>query len=237
MSILIIEREKQCTGASECISRPMTKEEKRKYGSVKPTKEKPVFHIPETPKREVEKVKGIKITPPEKEKLIEVLAGVKGKTGARSKTSTMGYVAKYFSVSIPTIIKWTKQYGIEFDAEGYVITNQGEKLIEEAAMQMGKEEDGLVHAEVKYELKYEPIDIFPKPLDDEERTDTITITGQETKEVTKKLGYAEHDVGNATVIYDFRADLVKIVTPSNNEMTPEVARAVAEDILDILGHE
>lgn len=265
MGVLIKEREKQCTGASECISRPMTEAEMLKYGCVKPTKEKPVFHIPVTKsKGEVEKMSA-KITPPEKEKLIEVLAEAQGKTKA------LYHAVKVFGVSAPVISRWIKEYDIEFDADGKVIiehktpdpeelkeldkqmeevakivgdgvtdrnviTKQGEKLIQEATEQISeRKEDGLAHAEVKYELKYKPIDIFPKPLEEGESTGTITITGQETREIPHKLGYAEYDIKDALVQIDFRQELVSI--SEGKEMTFEEAIAAAELILDILGHE
>lgn len=214
--IRILAREKQCVGAGKCESRPLTEEEILKYGSIKPTKGKPVFHIPKTPtKKEVEKM-GAKIIPPAKEKLLETLTGIRGKTKAVKNA------AKIFGTSDPTIYKWMKDYGIDFDVDGLVIVKVEDPKQELAGDDITDDIKAIQMGTV----------IIPK-----KEPGTITIAGQETEEIHRKLAYAEHDIGSATVIYDFRADLVKIVTLDDNEMTPEVARAVAEDILDILGNE
>lgn len=122
--IPIRSREEQCKGAGECISRPMTEEEFKKYfggkGMVK------------------------KLETPSKEKLIEVLAEQQG------KTKSMHHAAKAFAVSATTICNWIKNYGIQFDESGCVIrqteeaapvsteTNEGFKSTEEFAMETMK---------------------------------------------------------------------------------------------------
>jgi len=272
--IRILAREKQCVGAGDCVSRPMTEEEMRKYYT----------------KEEIEEM-AKKIEPPAKEKLLETLTGIRGKTKA------VYAAAKAYKVSASVVFGWIKDYDIKFDVAGYVvrepeevmlvhestpltveiggkmITHDGEKLIQTATEQLDKEmerlsevkipkptidDEGTITFQEADEVVISGIQSIEEPSEQEKEiqsiekainktvnlinkilqdSGTITITGQETKEITKRLGYAEHDIGNATVIYDFRADLVKITTPDDNEMTPEVARAVAEDILDILGHE
>jgi DNA repair exonuclease SbcCD ATPase subunit len=217
--VLIRAREEQCIGDGPCSEpRPMTEEEMLKYYT----------------KEEIEEMSK-KISPPAKEKLIEVLAEVQG------KTKSVYHAAKVLKVSHMPIVNWIKDYGIEFDAEGKVIVEEFKELdkqmqdLAKVAMEIPQiEATSNIITKQGEELLQEAAELL---ADLASKPDTITITGQETKEIRKKLGYAEHDIGNATIIYDFRADLVKIVTPNNNEMTPEVARAVAEDILDILGHE
>ena len=270
--IRILAREKQCTGANECISRQMTEEEIKKYGGIKPTKGKPAFHIPETPiKKEVEELKGARIIPPEKEKLLKSLSAFQGKTKA------IRHATRVYSVSTTTINKWIKDYDIKFDAAGYVvrepeevfevcesipltveiggktITHEREKLIEEDPKAVGDSvaefkkqvkdleeaivnsiEDGNIITNKGEKL----IEEAAKELADLANKPVITITGQEVEQkVPKRLGYAEHDVGDATVIFDFRKELIKVVTPENGEMTFETAIAVAEEILDVLGNE
>jgi hypothetical protein len=215
-------REEQCVGAGKCSEpRPLTEEEMKKYYT-------------ESEVKEMSK----KIEPVEKEKLVGILGEVSGKTKAVS------HAAKVFDVSAPVIYTWIKEYGIEFDDCGKVIRESDKVVGQKEAAEFEESIQGI--SEVMQGYKPPIIDgktiviTDPTVLLEKEVIDnhgSITIVGQETKEITKRLGYAEHDVGNATVIYDFRADLVKIVTPNNNEMTPEVARAVAEDLLDILGHE
>jgi transposase-like protein len=230
-------REDRCVGAGSCSNpRPMTEAEMLKYYT----------------KEEIKRMSK-KIDPPEREKLLETLAEIQGKTKA------IHHAAKIFNVSYPVVCGWIKEYGIGFDVKGTVVREPEE--FKELDKQMQKlseveipipviDDAGAIHLEMKEEASEDNTEKIvldeggwhsvPSTIraDSEIKLeDTITITGQETKEITRKLGYAEHDVGNATIIYDFRADLVKVVTPNDNEMTPEVARAVAEDILDILGHE
>jgi hypothetical protein len=225
-------RENSCTGAGECISRQLTEEEKQRYTNTNQSKEKPPVGVLATEfiDMEVEQVKGIKINPPEKEKLLDTLGEVQGKTKAVHHTS------RAFSVSATTILKWIADYGIEFDADGKVICEYEEfKELDKQMQDLAKVvDDSKPKADGDIEL--EDIEVGVKAKD-EEKTNTITITGQESTKLRSKVGYAEHDIGNATIIYDFRADLVKVVTPNDNEMTSEVARAVALDILDIFDHE
>jgi hypothetical protein len=212
--VLILAREKACRGAGECTSRPLTKEEILKYYT----------------KEEIERMR-IKLEPPAREDLIKILAERKGKTNA------LYHAGKVFSASSTTIAKWMKQYGIEFDAEGRVITEAKaqEPEVKEEETSSGTGTDTGIDNQVANNFIEGQLQKMKSIVDESIKgQDTITITGQESTKLRSKLGYAEHDIGNATVIYDFRADLVKIVTPENGEMSLDVARAVAEDILDIL---
>ena len=236
--IKLISREKQCVGVGKCISRPMTKEEQRKYGGVKPTKGKPVFHIPvKETKGEVEKVKGVRIIPPEREKLIETLAEVQGKTKARH------HAAKIFSVSVSTIDRWIKQYGIEFDAEGKAIREPEE--FAELDKQMGDLTKLLAHSATDNTETIKPAEftIIPKGELSEEflkynrdkaeenaRSDTITITGQETTKKYYKIGYAEYDIGeNVLIKVDFRQELIRIESDKEDMTFTEI-----EAVIDLL---
>jgi hypothetical protein len=213
--VKIREREDQCVGAGPCSeSRPMTKEEMLKYYT----------------KEEIERMSK-KLEAPAKEKLLRILAELLGKTKA------IYHASKVFGVSTPVIYGWIKEYAIEFDADGKVIVE--EKTPEQEVKEELLREEPKLENPVVNEFIGEQLQKMKNLVNESIKgpNNTITITGQETKEISKRLGYAEHDIGNATIIYDFRADLVKVVTPNDNEMTPEVARAVAEDILDILGHE
>jgi hypothetical protein len=220
--ILIKAREEQCIGAGPCSDpRPMTYEEMLKYYT----------------ESEVEEMSK-KIAPLEKGQLIEILAEVTGKTKA------VHHAADICHVSATVVYGWIKDYGIEFDDSGMVVREPGEVPEPEEEMEEVLKAVGDGSSEYEKNLQVAANLVVQIASTDSEQSkiqeghaDTITITGKETTEITRKLGYAEHDIGNAIIIYDFRADLVKIVTPSNNEMTPEVARAVAEDILDIFGHE
>jgi hypothetical protein len=220
-------REEKCVGAGPCgDSRPMTKEEMLKYYT----------------KEEIERM-STKITPPEKEKLIEVLAKVEGKTKA------IYHASKVFQVSSPVIYSWLKEYGIQFDYDGRVIRTEKEfAKLDEEMQNIAKVMNDEPADNMPPVWKREPI--IPKgdlviggdsfthdEITMKDNPDTIHITGQETTEIHKRLGYAEHDIGNATLQIDFRKELVKIITPDNDEMTFEEAIAAAELILDILGHE
>jgi hypothetical protein len=204
-------REEQCVGAGPCGDpRPLTKEEMLKYYT----------------KEEIEGMSK-KIGPPEREKLLIILSELLGKTKA------IYHAAKVFNVSAPVIYGWIKDYGIQFDADGRVIRDNAKVVeSEEKPIQMPSSES----EEEKEEFHVVGSDIKIDIVADDE-ADTIHITGQETKEIPKRLGYAEHDIGNATLQIDFRKELVKIITPDNDEMTFEEAIAAAELILDILGHE
>lgn len=211
-------REEQCVGAGEPTSRPMTEEEMKKYYT----------------EEEIEEMAN-KITPPAKEKLIEVLAEKKGKTNA------VYHACKTFKVSAPTVLAWIKDYGIKFDDAGMVIRELVEEIPvpEEVTQEVNDDildgitsyEEGLRKVIEEGQYSSEQPSNIGKP------NDTITITGQETKEIPKRLGYAEHDVGNAILQIDFRQEFIKIETPSNGEMSFEEAIAAAELILDILDHE
>jgi hypothetical protein len=170
-------------------------------------------------KEEIERMSK-KLDAPAKEKLIEILAEKKGKTKA------IYHASKVLGVSTPVIYGWIKEYGIEFDAEGKVIvedkTHEPEVKVDVPSKSLGNRE--IILSDIVY------------PFVEADRS-TITITGKETKEIPKRLGYAEHDIGNATLQIDFRKELVKIITPDNDEMTFEEAIAASELILDILGHE
>jgi hypothetical protein len=235
--ILIKAREEQCIGAGPCSDpRPMTYEEMLKYYT----------------ESEVEEMSK-KIAPLEKGQLIEILAEVTGKTKA------VHHAADICHVSATVVYGWMKDYGIEFDTEGKVIIEgkapeseeypepkeyaELDKQMQKVAKVVGDSADDSIHLEAKYEFKYEPADIFPKPLESEVSTDIITIAGQETTKKHFRVGYAEYDIGNTIVQIDFRQELVKI-GKSNDESLPieepisfEEAIAAAELILDILGDE
>lgn len=228
--VKIREREDSCTGAGECTSRPMTEEEKIKYG-IKAKEEK--------------ELKEVIIQPPEKEKLIEALSKVKGKTKAKH------YAAKMFSVSITTIDRWLKQYGIEFDDEDRVICESEPKAQKQAPQAIGNSinddteaiQAGAIIKQGEITLK-EPDKITVTGIEPIKKPEhTITIKGQETTKLTHRVGYAEYDIGNAVVQIDYRQELVKI-GKCNNESLPteepisfEEAIAAAELILDVLGDE
>jgi hypothetical protein len=168
-------REEQCRGAGPCTDpRPLTEAELLKYYT----------------KEDIERMKAgnEKIQPPEKEKLIEVLAEVQGKTKA------VRHAAKRFYVSTATVCKWVKEYGIEFDVEGKVIENKA-------------------------------------PEHEDEDKPTITITGQETKEVLVKIGYVEYDVGKHLIQVDYRAEIVAI---NGLELPFDEADTIADLLVNIL---
>jgi hypothetical protein len=208
-------REDQCVGAGPCSNpRPLTAEEMLKYYT----------------KEEIERMSK-KLDAPAKEKLIETLQEKQGKTNA------LYHAVKVFEVSAPVVSRWIKEYGIEFDFEGKVIAEDKSpepEVKEELLQEEPKQENPVVNEFIGEQLQK------MKNLVDESiegPDNTITITGKETKEIPKRLGYAEHDIGNATLQIDFRKELVKIITPDNDEMTFEEAIAASELILDILGHE
>jgi hypothetical protein len=215
------EREEQCIGAGEPTSRPMTEEELRKYYT----------------EEEIEDM-GKKITPPEKEKLIETLAEKKGKTNA------VYHASKTFKASAPLIYGWIKDYDIKFDAAGMVIREPEEASVEELdkafnaisdvitdnaeAIQAGAviipkggitiedAELGIVRVVTKDEIKIEG--------------NTITITGQETTKKYYKVGYAEYDIGKAFIQIDFRKEIVNF----SEGMSFDEAEAAIELLSEIL---
>jgi hypothetical protein len=167
-------------------------------------------------KEEIEEMSK-KLEAPAKEKLIEILAEKQGKTNA------LYHAVKVFAVSAPVISRWIKEYGIEFDADGKVIA-----------------EDKAQEPEVKEDVPSESLGNQKIILSDivypfaEADKPTITITGEETTKKHYKVGYAEYDIGNATLQVDFRQELVKIISPSDNEMTFEEAEAMVDLLNEIL---
>jgi hypothetical protein len=167
-------------------------------------------------KEEIERMSK-KLDAPAKEKLIEILAEKQGKTN-----STV-HAAETFKVSAPTVYGWIKEYGIEFDGEGKVI-------VENKALEPEVKED--VPSESLGNQKIILSDIV-YPFAEADKP-TITITGEETTKKHYKVGYAEYDIGNATLQVDFRQELVKIISPSDNEMTFEEAEAMVDLLNEIL---
>jgi len=210
--ILIKAREKQCTGAGPCIPRQLTEEERIKYG---------------IKKMEGNEVKEVKIIPPEREKLIGTLAEVTGKTKARH------YAAKIFSVSVTTIDRWIKGYGIEFDAEGYVVRDRGEEVPpkEEASevKQFDEEVQELSEVKIPEPIVDDAGDI-EKLLEELENNPigTIHIVGQETTKKHYKVGYAEYDIGNAFVQVDFRKEIVDFSPGMSFEETEAAIELLSE---------
>jgi hypothetical protein len=207
-------REEQCVGAGPCSNpRPMTEEEMLKYYT----------------KEEIEKMSA-KIIPPEREKLIEVLAEVEGKTKA------MLHASDTFSASPATVYGWIKGYGIEFDDNGKVIGEAEEfkeldKQMQEVAKVVG---DSTVPApEIKVVLDEGGIhhELVEKTKADIVNDSTITIKGQETKEIPVKIGYVEYEVGKSTVIVDYRAELVAI---NGMEFSKDEADSIADLLVNIL---
>lgn len=224
--VRILEREMQCVGAGKCESRPMTEEEKIKYG----IKSKEANEV----------MKGVKITPPDREKLVKVLAKVEG------KTKSIYHACKAFKVSSQTIYNWIKQYGIEFDAEGRVICECKPETQEQAPQTIGESINDDTKT-IQAEAIIRQGDIVLKGPDKVTITDFQTIEGlnnnQETTKLTHRVGYAEYDIGNAVVQIDYRQGLVKIGKISNDSLPTEEpisieeAIAAAELILDVFGNE
>lgn len=191
--IPIRSREEQCKGAGECISRPMTEEEFKKYfggkGMVK------------------------KLETPSKEKLIEVLAEVQG------KTKSMHHAAKAFAVSATTISNWIKNYGIQFDESGCVIREPDEPtpILEDAA------QENIPKLETK-EFAMETMKKIAETLDE---------TKQKEKALPCKVGYAEYDISeNLWLKVDFRQKLVSV--NDCKEFTFEEAEALTELMLEVI---
>jgi hypothetical protein len=218
--VLIRAREEQCIGAGECsLPRPMTEEELRKYYT----------------EEEIEDM-GKKITPPAKEKLIEVLGEKKGKTNA------VYHAGKTFKASAPLIYGWIKDYDIKFDDAGMVIREPEEVMPEqEEATTQTEPESNKPEEEIQANEESEPE--FTKYLDsqlqklkkvvDESFTgpaDTITITGQETTKKYYKVGYAEYDIGKAFIQIDFRKEIVNF----SEGMSFEEVEAAIELLSEIL---
>jgi hypothetical protein len=184
---------------------------------------------------EVEEMKGVKITPPEKEKLLDTLAEVQGKTRA------IQYASRAYFVSATTILKWIADYGIEFDAEGKVVVEDetlNPEAKEETPQAIG---DGITDdtealragATIipKGDIVIDGDSYINEEIVIEEKPDSITITGQETKEIPVKIGYVEYEVGKSTVIVDYRAELVAI---NGMELPQDEADAIADLLVNIL---
>ncbi len=240
--IRILAREKQCVGAGDCVSRPMTEEEKIKYGI-----------------KEDRKLKKVKITPPEKEKLLEILAEVQGKTKA------IMHAAEVFSVSKTTMLKWIKDYGIDFDAEGRAIVKVAEEVLpvqECPPLTVKIEGDRLTHdgeklfqgvlqealneankAKPEGTVDFQNASFVMGSCGEMKLDDNITATGEEKKAIPRKPSYVEYDIGNAIVQIDFREKLVNIgksgeeYPPTDQPISFEEAVVVAKLVLDILGNE
>jgi hypothetical protein len=209
--VKIREREEQCKGAGECSPpRPMTEEEMLKYYT----------------KEEIEEMSS-KITPPEKEKLIEVLGEKKGRTNA------IKHASKTFEVSAPLIYAWIKDYDVKFDNSGLVI----QELEEVFALKVGIPEvevntlDNITEYEETLQPAIDEERYSEEPDCEEELKDTIKITGQETTEIACKIGYVEYEVGKSVVIVDFRAELVSI---NGMELPQKEADAIADLLINIL---
>jgi transposase len=193
----IRKREFECKGAGECISRPMTEEEFKKYfggkGMVK------------------------KLETPSKEKLIEVLAEVQG------KTKSMRHAAKAFAVSATTVYNWIKEYGIEFDESGCVIRESEETtpILEDAA------QENIPKLETK-EFAMETMKKIAEALEE-----TKEETKQKEKALHCKVGYAEYDISeNLWLKVDFRQKLVSV--NDCKEFTFEEAEALTELMLEVI---
>jgi hypothetical protein len=212
--VKIRDREERCVGAGPCGDpRPLTKEEMLKYYT----------------KEEIERMSK-KISPPEREKLLIILSELLGRTKA------IYHAAKVFNVSAPVIYGWIKEYGIEFDDNGKVIHEPEEfkeldKQMQEVAKVVG---DSTVPApEIKVVLDEGGIhhELVEKTKADIVDDSTITITGQETKEIPVKIGYVEYDIGKSTVIVDYRAELVAI---NGMEFSKDEADSIADLLVNIL---
>lgn len=224
--ILIKAREEQCRGAGPCSEpRELTEIEVLKYYT----------------KEEIEKLSKKKEAP-EKEKLIEALSEQTG------KTKSIIHAARKFHVSGPIIYNWMKEYGIQFGDDGKVVVESKPEAKEETQQAAGDgitDDTAAINAGAliisKGELIIEDVelDITRTVTADEisAEGDTITITGQETKKLMHKVGYAEYDIGNTVVQIDFRRELVNIGKNSEEPISFEEAIAAAELILDILDHE
>lgn len=200
--IPIRSREEQCKGAGECISRPMTEEEFKKYfggkGMVK------------------------KLETPSKEKLIEVLAEVQG------KTKSMHHAAKAFAVSATTISNWIKNYGIQFDESGCVIREPDEPTpISEDATQ-----ENIPTLEKEEEKTFKSTEEFAMETM-KKIAETLDETKQKEKALPCKVGYAEYDISeNLWLKVDFRQKLVSV--NDCKEFTFEEAEALTELMLEVI---
>jgi hypothetical protein len=239
---LIKSREMQCVGAGEPISRPMTEEEMLKYSSIKPLGKKPAAYImaSEFTDLEVEEMKGVKINPPEKEKLLDTLGEIQGKTKA------IYHAAKVFKISSQTIYNWMKGYGIEFDDSGKVIRERVEVTSEQEEATTRIESEA-IKPEEEIQANEESESVVTEYLDsqiqklkkvvDESFTGPggiITIAGQETEKKYYTIGYAEYDIGsNILVKIDFRQELIKIDN-ENQDMTFSEVEAIVDLLNDIL---
>jgi hypothetical protein len=222
--ILIRAREEQCRGAGPCSEPcPVTEEEMLKYYTNK----------------EIEEM-GKKKEAPGKEKLIEALSELTGKTRAIIHT------ARKFGVSGPAIYNWMKEYDIKFGDDGKVIIESKPEAKEEIQQAVGdgiKDDTAAIQAGApiipNVELTSE--DAFEYTgkdfATDEIKVEgpKIIIAGQETKKISSRLAYEEHDIGDTLVQIDHRQELVSI--GNGKDMTFEEAIAAAELILDILDHE
>jgi hypothetical protein len=190
-------REEQCKGAGKCSDpRPLTEEEMKKYYT----------------ESEVEEMSK-KIEPPEKERLIEVLAVKKGRTNA------IQYTAETFCVSAPVVYRWIKDYEIEFNNFG-LVAGETKELIPPTE-------------EVEHETANSILEgiLELKQTEIEQPADIITITGKETTEIPQKLAFAEYDIGKSVVQVDFRAALVSI---NGMELPSDEAEAIADLLINIL---
>lgn len=191
-------------------------------------------------------MKSTKIELPEKEKLIEVLAQVKGKTKA------IRHAAKVYFTSMTPISNWIKEYGIQFDDSGMVIREGNEPVGPERKVSLLKE----IALEVKPEFSipgYETITdaTVAKQADTQESNFAseilellkeakpeivndfkVTIIDQETNELPYKLGYAEYDIEGVLVQVDFRKQLVSI--NNSKDMTFEECNGVLELLNQII---
>lgn len=216
--IEIKERLMQSVGAGECTSRPLTEEEKHKFDNIKPQK-RARFIPMESEIEEIFEMEDLSMNPkivaPEKEELIETLSQVQGKAKA------LRHAAKEYSVSNTTVLNWTKRLGIEFDVYGKVVVENKDPVV------LGIDKEGFYTTSE------------PKAESKEEKPETDSAKDKPKS----KLGYAEHDIGNAILQIDFRDKLVNISKSGEESIavegpiTFEEAIGVAEMILEVLAGE
>jgi hypothetical protein len=180
-------REDQCMGAGPCSDpRPMTEEEMLKYYT----------------KEEIERM-SVKIIPPEREKLIEVLAECEGKTKA------LYHAVKVFAVSAPVVSKWIKEYGIEFDSEGRAI-----KENKDVVGDLPPAEEQNESTEPQESNNNDSVGCFESVvIADQEKAKAMVEAAEKEAESNKdfnNLGYAEYDIGNSLIQIDYRKKLVSI---------------------------
>lgn len=215
--VQMIEREIQCVGAGECVSRPMTEEERFKYFGEK---------------REVQEVVK-KIAPPKREELIEILAQAQG------KTNSIYRAAKALAVSTTTIYNWLNDYGIQFDEDGQVIQESAIPELEEvekiAELENSFQEIAKLDfpkPEIETEENFRPSEEFALGVM-EEIAEALETAKQKAKALPCKVAYAEYDITeNLCVIVDFRQELVSI--NDCKEFTFEEAEAAADLLTNIL---